>query len=68
MRRRMQTLDVVEVMRRAECDEQSLFLAAHVYVFGATEDVSNDVAQFKMHCVIPFYVLTYVEDYLESDI
>lgn len=64
----MLTQDVIEVMRRKDCDEQSLFLAAVVYVHGCTEDVSNDVAQFKLHCLIPFYVRKYVEDYLESDI
>lgn len=64
----MLTQDVIEVMRRKECDEQSLFLAAVVYVHGCTEDVSNDVAQFKMHLVIPHYVRQYVVDYLESDI
>ena len=64
----MITQDVLAVMHRKKCDEQSLFLAAVVYVHGVTEDVSNDVAQFKMHCIIPFYVRKYVEAYLETDI
>ena len=64
----MITQDVIEVMRLKDCDEQSLFLAATVYVYGSSEDVSNDVAQFKMHSIVPFYVRKYVEAYLEADI
>ena len=64
----MITQDVVSVMQRKECDEQSLFLAATVYVYGSSDDVSNDVAQFKLNAIVPFYVRKYVEAFLEADI
>lgn len=63
----MITQDVLSVMFRRKCDEQSLFLAAHVYVYGSTADVSNDVAQFKLHSIVPFYVRKYTEAYLEEN-
>lgn len=64
----MHTENVLSVMHRKKCDEQELFLVAYMYIYGTTADVSNDVAQFKLHCITPFYVLKYVEMFIEADI
>ncbi len=42
-------------------DEQTFFRLAHIYCFGTDPDLSNDVAQFKLHAIIPRYVVRYLD-------
>jgi len=56
----MMTRNVLDAMIRTKTDEQTFFRKAHVFSYGADADVSNDVAQFKMHAIVPFYVRKYV--------
>lgn len=58
----MQTQDVVEAMTRAKVDEQTFFRLAHIYCFGSDANVSTDVAQFKLHAIVPPFVLRYVRE------
>jgi hypothetical protein len=38
----------------------TFFRIAHVHQFGTDPDLSNDVAQYRMHAVIPQYVCAYL--------
>jgi len=59
-------LYLVAIMNRLKVDEQTFFRLAHVWSFGTDPDVSTDVAQFKLHAVVPHYVRKYVQHIKES--
>lgn len=42
-------------------DEQTFFRTAYMWRFGKDADVSSDVAQYRLHAVIPKYVEAYVQ-------
>ena len=58
----MQTQEVVEAMTRSKVDKQTFFRLAHIYCFGSDANVSTDVAQFKLHAIVPPFVLRYVRE------
>jgi hypothetical protein len=53
-------LYLVETLNRLRTDEQTFFRMAHVWCFGTDPDVSNDVAQYKLHGIVPKYVQRYL--------
>ena len=59
-------LYLVAIMNRLKVDEQTFFRLAHVWSFGTDPDVSTDVAQFKLHAVVPHYVRKYVQHIKET--
>lgn len=63
----MQTRDVLDMMVRTKTDKETFFRIAFIYWYGSDADTSNDVAQFKLHAICPWYVLRYVEILMESD-
>lgn len=38
----------------------TFFRIAHVYYFASDPDISNDVAQYRMHAILPIYVVNYL--------
>lgn len=48
-------------MDETKTDEQTFFRLAHIYCFGTDPDLSNDVAQYRMHAIIPRYVVRYLD-------
>ena len=64
----MQTQEIMDAMVRTNTDEIMFFRLAHLHCFNRDVDVYNDVAQFKMHAVIPPYVLRYARHVFETDI
>jgi len=64
----MQTRDVLDMMTRTKTDEGDFFRLAHIYCFGVDVNTFNDVCQFKLHAIVPPYVLRYVEALMEADI
>ena len=46
-------------------DEATFFRMAHVFFFGSDPDLSTDVAQFKLHAIIPRYVMRYLDHLAE---
>lgn len=48
-------------MSETKSDEQTFFRMAHIFLFGTDPDLSNDVAQYKLHAIIPVYVIRYLE-------
>ena len=59
-------LYLVATMVRLKVDEQTFFRIAHVWAFGTDPDVSTDVAQFKLHAIVPPYVRKYLHHIRES--
>jgi len=55
-------LYLVYEMRRLKVDELTFFRIAHVWSFGTDPDLHDDVAQYKLHAVIPKYVEKYVQN------
>lgn len=53
-------LYLVDTMKRLDLDEQSFFRLAHIWAFGKDVSVADDVAQFRLHSVIPKYVQRYL--------
>lgn len=49
-----------EILLRRKVDDQTFFRAAYQWCFGKDCDVSNDVAQFKLHAIVPRYVERYI--------
>jgi len=47
-------------------DVYTFFRVAHVHQFGTDPDMSNQVAQWKMHAVIPKFVCDYL-DYIGEE-
>lgn len=47
-------------------DVHTFFRIAHVHEFGTDPDMSNQVAQWRMHAVIPRFVCDYL-DSLEGE-
>lgn len=62
----MQTQNVLDAMTYKQVNEEVFFKLAFVFCFGVTADVSTDVAQFKLHAIVPAYVLQYVKVILET--
>ena len=48
-------------LSETKTDEQTFFRLAHIYLFGSDPDLSNDVAQYKLHAIIPRYVVRYLD-------
>ena len=42
-------------------DVHTFFRLAHIYRFGTDPDLSNEVAQYQLHAVIPRYVEAYLD-------
>lgn len=64
----MQTKDVLDAMAVAKLEEEMFFRLAHIFCFGSDANVATDVAQFKMHAVVPPYALTYARVVLETTV
>ena len=58
--------ELLRAMRKADCDTQTFFRIAHIHQFGTDPDVSTDVAQFKLHAIVPPYVCKYLQHIKES--
>lgn len=48
-------------MAQLHVDELTFFRIAHVWAFGTDPDLSTDVAQYKLHALIPRYVVNYLK-------
>jgi hypothetical protein len=48
-------------------DVYTFFRLAHVWSFGTDPDLSNEVAQYRMHAVIPKYVCTYLDSLTKGE-
>lgn len=59
-------LYLVETMNRLKVDEQTFFRMAHVWSFGTDPSVQDDVAQWKLHGIVPRYVQKYLQYIKES--
>lgn len=57
---------VLDMMMLTKCDEETFFRTAHFYVLGCDADVTNAVAQFKLHAIVPDYVQTYAQEVWET--
>lgn len=53
-------------MEETQTDELTFFRLAHIFFFGSDPDLSNDVAQYKIHAIIPNYVIRYIDHILET--
>lgn len=54
-------LFLVNKMRQLKADELTFFRIAHVWAFGTDPDLHDDVAQFKLHGIVPVYVRNYLK-------
>lgn len=54
-------LFLVNKLRQLNTDELTFFRVAHVWAFGTDPDLHDDVAQFKLHGVVPVYVKNYLK-------
>jgi hypothetical protein len=54
-------LFLVNKLNQLKVDAQTFFRIAHVWAFGTDPDLSNDVAQYQLHAVIPRYVISYLK-------
>ena len=54
-------LKVSEFLTRKRQREHSLFTVAYFWKFQKYPDLREDVAQFKLHGVVPAYVLEYID-------
>jgi hypothetical protein len=52
---------LVETMRRLNLDEQAFFRLAHIWAFDKDAPVATEVCQFKLHGVVPPFVVSYVK-------
>lgn len=59
-------LKVSEALQRSTATEEEFFLIAYCYIFGCTADLSNDVAQWKLHGIVPYYLSVYCNHILEQ--
>lgn len=59
-------LYLVNAMNRLNVDELTFFRMAHIYSFGTDPDLSTDVAQYKLHGIIPLYVGKYLQHIKEE--
>lgn len=55
-------LYLAETMRSLGKDEQTFFRAAYMWRFGKDYDCVNDVCQYRLHALIPKYVVEYVDN------
>ena len=65
-RRDKMQLKVSEALNRSNTTEEDFFLRAYVYIYGCTADLTNDIVQWKMHNVVPYYLNLYCNHILES--
>lgn len=54
-------LFLVNKMNELNVDELTFFRIAHVYLFATDPDMSNLVAQYKLHGIIPAHVVSYIK-------
>lgn len=59
-------LYLVYTIDKLRTDNLTFFRMAHFRMFGTDPDLSNDVAQFVMHGIIPKYVQAYLRILQES--
>jgi hypothetical protein len=58
-------LRVCEAIIRTNTTEENFFRCAHVFRFGTTGDVTNDLVQWKLHAIVPNYIQDYATYILE---
>lgn len=56
-------LQLHEAMERTKLTELEFFNTCYQYVFDKIRDCSDDVAQFKLHAIIPLYVQQFLRHY-----
>jgi hypothetical protein len=54
-------LYLVATLDELRCDEQHLFRMAHVWAFQKDVSVANEVAQYRLHGLIPQYVCRFLK-------
>jgi len=54
------------MMHLTRCDEETFFRMAHFYILGCDADVTNAIAQFKQHAIVPDYVQIYAKEVWEA--
>lgn len=54
-------LFLVNKLNQLKVDAHTFFRIAHVWAFGTDPDLSNDVAQYELHALIPRYVVSYLK-------
>jgi hypothetical protein len=59
-------LKVSEALQRANTTEEEFFLRAYVYIYGCTADLTNDIVQWKLHGIVPYYLSVYCDHFLEQ--
>lgn len=60
-----------ELLRRKldelRMDVHTFFRVSHVWCFGTDPDLNDDVAQFRLHSVIPRYVVRYLDNLYQGE-
>ena len=64
--RREMLLYLMNTMKRLNVDNLTFFRMAHIWSFGTDPVLSDDVAQFMLHGIIPKYVQSYLR-HLQGD-
>lgn len=59
-------LKVTVALERAQATEEDFFQRAYVYIYGCTADLTNDIVQWKLHGIVPYYLSVYCDYYLEQ--
>ena len=54
-------LFLVAKLNQLRLDDVTFFRIAHVWAFGTDPDLSTDVAQYRLHALIPRYVVSYLK-------
>ncbi len=54
-------LYLVSKLNQLNVDDITFFRIAHVWAFGTDPDLSSDVAQYRLHTLIPRYVVSYLK-------
>jgi hypothetical protein len=52
---------LIERLNELRAEDHLFFRIAHFWRFGTTPDLSNDVAQYRLHGIIPKYVMAYLD-------
>ena len=55
-------LRLVSTMQALKVDERQFFSICHVYCFGTAPDIGADVARYKLHSIIPTYVIRFLKE------
>lgn len=59
-------LKVSEALNRANTTEEDFFLQAYCFLYGCVADLTNDVVQWKLHGIVPYYLHIYCNHLLEQ--